>query len=272
VLKECLSVLTEELKSIDSEIIVVNNSPDDAHLEETLQSFPKVRLIQNPGNSGFARANNQAVAESRGEILLILNPDTVFAPGSARVLLNFLQERPEAGLVAPKVLNPDGSLQYSCRRFPTLWTGLFNRYSLLSKWFPGNRFTRHYLMTDFNHAECREVDWVSGCCMMIPRRVYESVGGFDENYFLFNEDVDLCKMIAEKGHPVCYYPQAIVYHQIIASSGKSPWRIIVKRHQGMSYFYRKHSGAGPATQAMIDTLVTLRCISQLVVNFFKGIT
>ena len=79
-------------------------------------------------------------------------------------------------------------------------------------------------------------------------------------------------MIAEKGHPVCYYPQAIVYHQIIASSGKSPWRIIVKRHQGMSYFYRKHSGAGPATQAMIDTLVTLRCISQLVVNFFKGIT
>ncbi len=272
VLNECLRSLKEGLEGIESETIVVNNSPEDKPLDKTLRSYPDVILIANKTNVGFSKANNQAVAVSQGEFLLILNPDAILAPDSAQILLDFLKEKPDVGVVAPKVLNPDGSLQFSCRRFPTIWTGLFNRYSLLSKWFPNNRFTRHYLMLDYDHTETRDVDWVSGCCMMMPIQVFDSAGGFDENYFLFNEDVDLCKMIAEKGYRVCYHPNATVFHRIIASSGKSPWRIIVKRHQGMSYYYRKHSGANLVIQGFVDALVTLRCVSQLAVNFLKGLS
>lgn len=269
ILGECLGALKNDLKGVESEIIIINNSREDRHIGETLRLHPDVRIISNQRNSGFAKANNQAVALSQGEFLLLLNPDAILSPGSVQTLLDFLIEKPDIGVAAPKVLNPDGSLQYSCRRFPTLWTGLFNRYSLLSKCFPDNRFTSHYLMKDFNHSEIREVDWVSGCCMMIPRIAFESVGGFDERFFLFNEDVDLCKMIAEKGYLVCYHPEATVVHQVIASSGKSPWRIIIKRHQGMSYYYRKHSGSNPIFQGCVDMLVVLRCISQLIINCFK---
>ncbi|QPJ65355.1 MAG: glycosyltransferase family 2 protein [Candidatus Nitrohelix vancouverensis] len=269
ILGQCLESLTSIPAPESFETIVVNNSPEDELVAEAVKPHPRVRLIQNARNLGFSKANNQAVRESVGQYILFLNPDAELLPEAVDVMRAHLDANPQTALVGPKVLDPDGALQYSCRRFPNLWTGLFNRYSLLSRWFPDNRFTTHYLMKDFDHASIRKVDWVSGCCMMIRRSDFEQVGGFDENYFLFNEDVDLCFEMKKRGRDVVYLPEARINHKVTASSGKVSWRIIIKRHQGMSYFYRKHYQGNALAAVCVHSLIFMRCMAQLAINQLK---
>ncbi len=269
ILGHCLASLNCMPASESIETIVVNNSPEDESLTAAVKPYPRVRVIQNARNLGFSKANNQAVRETSGQYILFLNPDAELLPESVDALRAYLDAHPQTAIVGPKVLDPDGSLQYSCRRFPTFWTGLFNRYSLLSRWFPDNRFTTHYLMKDFDHTSIRKVDWVSGCCMMIRRSDFEQVGAFDEHYFLFNEDVDLCFEIKKRGRDVVYLPQARIVHKVTASSGKVSWRIIIKRHQGMSYFYRKHYQGNALAAGGIHSLIFMRCMAQLVINQLK---
>ncbi len=268
-LADCLESVFKTVQGIEFEVIVVNNSARDAGLETIENAFSQVQRIRNPINKGFAKANNQGVEISRGETLLFLNPDTVLTDNSIMSMFRFLKDHADIGVLGPKLLNPDGSLQYSCRRFPTLWSGLFNRYSLLTRLFPENRFTTHYLMTDFDHNETREVDWLSGSCMMASREVFSQAGKFDEKYFLFNEDVDLCQSMKQLGLKVVYYPSACVYHRISSSNSQLDPRIIMKRHQGMSYYYHKHLNGRGAPRFLVDILVALRCLSQLLLNIFK---
>jgi GT2 family glycosyltransferase len=268
-LARCLGSVQGAVGEAEHEVIVVDNSGNDPHLDEVQAQFPQVRFIVNRTNAGFATANNQGAQSSRGRFLLFLNPDTELEAGSVASMLDHLQTHPEIGVLAPKVLNSDGTLQYSCRRFPSLWTGLFNRYSLLTRLFPDNRVTGRYLMTDFDHNEVRPVDWVSGCCMMIPRTAFMKVGLFDENYFLFNEDVDLCKSMHQAGFDVVYFPGAWVIHRITSSNGRLPTRLIIKRHRGMSYYQRKHMNNGWFLQNMIDLMIGVRCCSHLILKVFR---
>ncbi len=270
VLRACLDSITKTLPEHNFEIIVVDNSGEDPGMSELKRDYPKIRVLSNAENLGFGRANNQAAAIARGETLVFLNPDTELTENAVAKLKTHLDANPGIGLLAPKVLNRDGSLQYSCRRFPTLWTGLFNRYSLLSRLFPTNRFTRRYLMTDFDHNTIREVDWVSGCCMMLRREVFERIGGFDESYFLFNEDVDLCRAVKNSGHAVVYFPQAQVYHAIGSSHRRVAPRIIIERHRGMKHYFKKHHAAeGRMTRSVVESLIDARCLSQLFLNLFR---
>ncbi|NIS85449.1 MAG: glycosyltransferase family 2 protein, partial [Nitrospinaceae bacterium] len=204
-LRECLNSLPEAVRDLECETIVVDNSPEDPALAALAGRVPGLRILSNPVNRGFARACNQGAAEARGTALLFLNPDTILADQSVKRMWNYLQAHPDAGALGPRVLNPDGSLQHSCRRFPTLGAGLFNRYSLLSRVFPRNPVTARYLMTDFDHKTTRDVDWVSGCCLMVSRKAFETAGGFDERFFLFNEDVDLCRTLNHRGFRVVYF-------------------------------------------------------------------
>ena len=269
-LKNCLESVYQTIKKISFEVIIVDNSQNDKGMTSLKESYPQIRVIQSETNVGFARANNQAALSAQGKTLLFLNPDTILADQAIEEMIAHLESNPDIGALGPKVLNTDGSLQYSCRRFPTLMTGFFNRYSLLSRWFPGNRFTVQYLMKDFNHDENKEVDWLSGCCLMIPRAVFEKAGGFDEHYFLFNEDVDLCRTIGQNGFKVMYFPGAKIKHHISTSNSKVPARIIIKRHRGMKYYYEKHHGNNPLTQIAVNIAITLRCLTQLAFNIFKG--
>jgi hypothetical protein len=233
------------------------------------KSYPKIRLVQNVTNVGFAKANNQAAQLAQGKTLLFLNPDTILADQAIEKMVAHLQSNPDIGALGPKTLNTDGSLQYSCRRFPTFMTGFFNHYSLLSRWFPHNPYTVHYLMKDFSHNENKEVDWLSGCCLMTPYTVFKKVSGFDEHYFLFNEDVDLCKTIHQNGFKVVYFPSAEITHHISSSNSKVPTKIIIKRHLGMQHYYAKYCSKNFLAKMIVYIALILRCLSQLVFNIFR---
>ena len=268
-LKNCLESVYQTLRKISFEVIIVDNSQNDPGMASLKEAYPQVRVIQNATNVGFAKANNQATLSAQGKTLLFLNPDTILADQSIEDMVAHLESNPDIGALGPKVLNTDGSLQYSCRRFPTLMTGFFNRYSLLSRWFPDNPYTVQYLMKDYNHDENREVDWLSGCCLMVPRAVFEKAGGFDEHYFLFNEDIDLCRAIGQNGFKVMYFPLAKITHHVSTSNSKVPARIIIKRHRGMKHYYGKHHDKNPLTKIIVHTAITLRCLTQLAFNIFK---
>ena len=268
-LKNCFESVYQTLRKISFEVILVDNSQNDPGMASLKEAYPQVRVIQNVTNVGFAKANNQAALSAQGKTLLFLNPDTILADQAIEDMVAQLESNPDIGALGPKVLNTDGSLQYSCRRFPTLMTGVFNRYSLLSRWFPDNPYTVQYLMKDYNHDENREVDWLSGCCLMVPRAVFEKAGGFDEHYFLFNEDIDLCRAIGQNGFKVMYFPLAKITHHVSTSNSRVPARIIIKRHRGMKHYYGKHHGKNPLTKIIVNTAITLRCLTQLAFNIFK---
>ena len=144
----------------------------------------------------------------------MLNPDCTSKARCLAPLAAYLREHPDVGIVAPKLLDDDGTLQLSCRAFPGYETALFNRYSLLTRLLPGNERSRRYLMSDFDHMSERDVDWVSGAVLMLPRGVFDEVGGWDAGYFMFNEDVDLCRRVHDAGYRVVYHPAVAVYHTI----------------------------------------------------------
>jgi N-acetylglucosaminyl-diphospho-decaprenol L-rhamnosyltransferase len=240
-LRACLESLPAAAHPVSFEVIVVDNS-GTARASGALDALPAVRLLDAGGNVGFARACNLGIAVARGRHLLLLNPDTVAHPGAVATLSRHLDLFPEAGVVAARLLDPDGALQYSCRRFPGPLSILFGRYALLTRLFPRNTVSRDYLYLEWDHATLRAVDWASGACLMARRDVLDRVGGLDDGYFLFVEDMDWCRRVRDAGLDVLYVPQAEVTHRIGASRGPVPPRVMWERHRSMLRYVRKHFG------------------------------
>ena len=268
-LGDCLESVYRTIEKIQFEVILVDNSSNDNGLKSILKSYTKTQLINNPKNVGFARANNQGAKIASGDFLLFINPDTITTEGAVESMLDYIQSDSSIGILAPKVLNPDQTIQYSCRKFPTIWSGLFNRYSLTTRLFPNNRYSRDYLMLDYDHNTIRSVDWVSGCCMMMSESTLKKASGFDENYFLFIEDVDLCQVIKKKGLRVVYFPNAKIFHKISSSNTRSTSRVIIKRHQGMIYYNQKYGETNLIIQYMINSIIMARCLLQILLNIIK---
>jgi GT2 family glycosyltransferase len=223
------------------EVIVVDNS-HTVGATGVLRTFPDVRLVESRTNVGFARACNRGMAFARAPRILLLNPDTVVDAGAIATLARHLDRNPGVGAVGPRLLNPDGTLQFSCRRFPRPWSIFFGRYALLTRFFPGNRLSREYLYSDWDHRETRAVDWVSGACVMVRRETLERVGPLDDGYFLFVEDMDWCRRIRAADLDVTYLPEATVMHHIGASRGPVTARIAWERHRSMFRYVDKHFG------------------------------
>ena len=259
----------QTIEEIDFEVIIIDNSEKGPILQSLKEIYPKVQIIYNPTNVGFSKANNQAAKIARGEFLFILNPDTILKEQAGNTMFRYIRSNMEIGALGPKVVNFDGSLQYSCRRYPNLWTGLFNRYSIFSRLLPKNRFTNRYLMLDFDHNETLSVDWLSGCCLMIPKSVFEEVNGFDENYFLFNEDVDLCRMVHQTGKKVIYFPEAKIIHKVSTSNRKTTAKVIIQRHLGMMYYFKKHHSKNFLIRGIVNFFISSRGILQLFINLVK---
>jgi len=253
------------------EVIVVDNASTDGSAEMVREEFPAAQLIVNRWNRGFAAGNNQALRRARGRYELLLNSDTVVHAGAFAELVRFMDAHPDAGAVGPRTLNPDGTLQYSCRRFPTLATGLF-RKAPLGRLIPDNRWNRKYLMSDWVHDVAREVDWVSGAAMCLRSEAVRQVGALDEGYYMYCEDVDWCYRARRAGWKIYYLPQAVITHAIARSSDQRPLRMVAEFHRSMLRFYRKHyaSAVSPALRPLVPVGIVLRALVVMIENVYNA--
>jgi GT2 family glycosyltransferase len=238
-LKACLLSLDAVRGEAAFEVIVVDNNSEDGSPDMVELEFPWVRLMRMSRNLGFTGGQNHALAHRSAPHALLLNSDTVVHAGAFRRILDHSRAHPEVGIVGPKLLNPDGSLQFSCRRFPNPAAALF-RNTPLGRLFPNNRFTREYLMQDWGHDEPREVDWVSGAALFATGPLIDRIGLLDNDYFMFCEDVDWCFRAWRAGFKVVYLPTSEITHAIGRSTDKAPNRMIGTFHRSMFRFYRKN--------------------------------
>jgi N-acetylglucosaminyl-diphospho-decaprenol L-rhamnosyltransferase len=237
-LADCLNSIKQTAGDLGIEIIVVDNASTDGSQEMVRQSFPQVRLIKNIENVGFARANNQAIEASQGRYVLLFNSDALAQPGALRAMVAYADGYPDIGIVGAQLLNGDGSFQASYTRFPTLWreflilSGLGRL--LFGPWYPSHGPDQSRAVTD--------ADYVEGACMLARREAVEQVGGLDEGYFMYAEEVDWCFGMRRAGWRVVYLPQARIIHLGGGSSSKGSARREAMLYRGRVRFFRKNYG------------------------------
>lgn len=240
---------------LTAEIIVVDNASDDGSPAVVRDEFPQARLIVNGGNAGFAAANNQAIAQARGRILLLLNPDAYLLPGALTGLAEFLNRRPEAAVAGPNVLNPDGSWQAAAFRFPTLWD-LFCEAVFLSVLWPRSRWLARKELGGFQRDHVREVDWVQGCAMAIRREAWDAVGPFDEGYWMYVEELDWCRRVRGLGYRIFFTPDAQVVHYGKRATARNRSGILPLGFRSHFRYFRKFDG--PQTELAVRAITLLQ--------------
>jgi GT2 family glycosyltransferase len=191
----CVESLLASRPTRRVEITVIDNGSTDGTLEFLRQRAPEVQVVPMGTNAGFSKANNVGMSRALGRHILILNPDTIVEPGALDTLADWLDSHDTAGVAAPQLRNADGSDQRTARSFPTPAAALFGRRSPLTRWFPGNRWSSRFLSGRATSGTAPfRIDWVSGAAMMVPASVIAQVGGFDEDFFLFWEDAEWCRI------------------------------------------------------------------------------
>jgi len=265
-----LERLLESLRASDYsdfEILVCDNQSTDGTLENLRERYPEVRVLRNSENLGHTRAVNQGVPQTRGRFVLLLDADTKLAPNAMRILVEFMKARGDVSLAAPKVLNADGTVQESARNFPSALNGLFGRQSLLTRWFPGNRFSSRYLRRDALEAtEPYQVQQVSAACMIFPRALFDLTGPWDEGYFAYWVDTDWCMTLGELGKQIFCVPEARVVHYENNRAGrKKSARRVVIFHRSAYRLYRKHYTWGAADPRALFALVALSMRAALLI-------
>lgn len=238
-IKQCLASVYGNTKNLSFEVIVVDNASYDGSVRMIRQKFPKTILVANKENKGFAKGNNQGIKLSKGKYVLILNPDTIILDNALEKMVRFIDSQSEVGVVGAKLLYPDGTIQFSCRHFYNLRTILLRR-SILGKIFRNSHLLRYHLMSDWNHDEIREVDWVFAASLMIRRKILNQVGYFDERYKMYFEDVDLCYRVKKAGYKIYYYPEAIIIHYHRRESAQKFSKKTVWHIQSAIRFFNKY--------------------------------
>ena len=209
----CVESLLPQLTGAltQTEIIVVDNASADDSVPFLRSDFPELTVIDNERNRGFGAGVNQGLAAARGEYCLVLNPDIVALPGALQQLVSFMDTHDTVGLAGGQLLYPNGTLQHSCFRFYTLWTVLARR-TWLGRTAAGQAEIDRFLMKDFNHTTARAVEWLMGSCLLARAKAIEQVGGFDERFFMYFEDVDWARRFWEADWQVMYVPTAQFSH------------------------------------------------------------
>ena len=239
-------------------IIVDNDSVEPPELP------PTVRLIRNEQNLGFARAHNRGIAASTGDLIVLLNPDTLVEGPFFERLEEFFEKNQEVGIGGPRILDSEGHLQLSARREISALSGFLGRTSLLTRLFPKSSLVKSQFpaVTDQSHPS--PVDWVSGACMAIRRETLRDVGPLDERFFMYFEDADLCRRARTAGWLVYYLPHIEIVHQTGASSRSKP-RAVWLLHRSAFLYHRKHGTHGPLNvlSAAVLAGLTLRALAKL---------
>lgn len=219
--KACLaSIFDSHLGDITFEVIVADNASLTGDVDSLMVGFPQIKIIRLPKNLGMGAGNNRAAKEANGDYLLILNPDTELHTNAIATMLEYLTSNAEAGIIGPKLIYPDGERQISCYRFPNLFMPLFRR-TFLGKLLP--KYLDNYLMTNASLDEIQNVDWLMGSCLMLSMKLFRELKGFDERFFMYFEDTDLCKRISRLKLNVVYLPTATVIHHHGRASAKNHW-------------------------------------------------
>lgn len=260
-LTRCLDSIAEFEE--DSHVLVVDNASTDRS-EKPAERGGRVALQRNAENVGFARAVNQGLARTEGEFVLLLNPDCELRPDSLDRLVFELRRHPRSAIAGPKILDQDGTVQGSARGDPTLLTGLFGRSTLLTRVFSGSTLARRNVRFDLMTGDAandtgEDVDWVSGACMMARRDMLSAVGGFDERYFLYWEDADLCRRLRGQGWNIRYVTNAEVVHQVGQSSRTAHALATRAFHDSAYLYYATHVARTPFMRGVARVVLDARC-------------
>lgn len=237
-LTQCLQSVYDTTSNLDLEVVVVDNASTDGSQAMVRQQFPHIHLIANRENVGFARANNQAMRVSKGRYALLLNSDALLLANAVQVVISLAEANPQAGIIGAQLLNPDGSFQASHTPFPNLW----QEFLILSD--AGRMLYGHWYPSRGPQEDKgpQMVDYVEGACMLVRREAFEDVGGLDEGYFMYAEEVDWCYAMREKGWQVWYQPAAQVIHLGGGSSQSRRTQREADLYRSRVRFFRKHYG------------------------------
>lgn len=239
-LQHCINSVKKASKDLNVELFVVDNNSIDGSGEMIQQIFPNVHLIANKKNLGFGKANNQALKLSKGRYVLFLNPDTLIEENTLEILLDFMDKNEKIGIVGPKILNSDGTLQLACRRsFPSPGVALPKLLGL-STLFPKNKRFGKYNLTYLDPDESYSVDAISGSFMFCRANLIHELKGFDEDFFMYGEDLDLCRRVQLKGFLVYYLPETTIIHHKGESSKSAPFDSLLAFYKAMDIFFGKH--------------------------------
>jgi N-acetylglucosaminyl-diphospho-decaprenol L-rhamnosyltransferase len=259
-LERCIASLESHRGDVHVDLLVIDNASRDRSHLAAKSGHPGIRLIENPRNVFLSPAWNQGARETSAPYLLFLNPDVEWLRGSLAEYVRLLRERPRVGILGPLVRNGDGSVYASGRPFPSVVDAL--GHAFLGSARPGNRFTRRYHMDGWDRTTEREVDWVSGCCMLVPRAAFEQVGGFDESFPLYGEELDIATRLHHAGWKVVFTPKVEIVHEIGVSTGRSR-RMFIMHSNSIYRYYRKHRAAGWRRATLPLAWATLRVRAEL---------
>ena len=241
-LVECVRSVLADSSAGAVELVVVDNGSSDGSVDELLAAFPDVRVIRAPGNVGYARAANLGTAVTKAPIVAVLNPDTVIEAGAAGALLERLVHEPRLAACGPRLRNLDGTDYPSARSFPSVPVAI--GHGLLGLWWPTNPFTVRYRQLGADPSVPRLVDWVSGAALWLRRSALDEVGGWDERYFMYLEDTDLCWRLRRAGWEVAYEPSAVIVHAQGVSASRRPYRMLLEHHRS-AWRFAKTRLTGP---------------------------
>ena len=244
---EAVRSVLASLRRVDgeSEIIVLDNASGDDSMSRLRTEFaaePRVKILESPTNGGFARGNNMAIAEARGDYLLLLNPDTLIGESTLSYCLTFLQTHPDAGAVGPRLINQSGATHPECKRgVPTLWNS-FCRFTRLYRLAPHSACFNGYYQGHLSPDAVQQVPVLTGAFLMLRRTIYEEVGGLDERYFMYGEDIDLCYTIERAGYHNYYLPTPVLHYKGESELAADRVRYEESFYGAMRLFYLKHQG------------------------------
>jgi len=273
-LDECIESIYKTTKGINFEILVVDNDSSDDSVLMVKDKYPSVKLITNETNEGFAKANNKGIKKSRGDFILLLNPDTLLMGNPLENLFNFMKKNMDVGVCGCKVLNKDGSIEPACRRgIPTPKAALY-RFMGLNKIFAKNPKFAKYNLTHLNPHKVSEVEAISGAFFMLRREIVYKTGLLDENFFLYGEEIDWCYRIKNEGYKIVYNPNGEVIHYKGASSSQNKIRSFYEFYRSMFVFHEKHFSpqSSLAVNIFVKVGIILRAISLFILKASKVFT
>jgi GT2 family glycosyltransferase len=257
-LQNLIHSISKSSPKISREIIIVDNASNDGSVEFIKEKFPEVNLIANNKNLGFSKANNIGMKLAKGKYILLLNPDTFVSEDTFEKMIEFFDSKPEVGLAGCKILNPDGTLQLACRRsFPGPWTS-FCKVTGLSKLFSKTRLFAKYNLTYLDSDQTYEVDAISGSFMMFRKELYEKIGGLDENFFMYGEDLDFCYRTQKSGYKVYYVHSTQIVHYKGESTKRSSLDETKIFYNAMHLFVKKHLSGSFLVGIILQSAIAFR--------------
>ncbi|MBN1830717.1 MAG: glycosyltransferase family 2 protein [Deltaproteobacteria bacterium] len=263
----CLRSIYDSLGDISTRVFIQDNASDD-DVDRLRSRFPQTMVSKNRKNIGFARAVNKGLTQSAAPYVVLINPDTLVREGCFEAILEHMEKNTDIGIVGPRILDTDGTTQGSARAFPSPFTGLFGRNTLLTKWFPNNPMTRSNIFTTRGDEKTpMDVDWVSGACMVVRRKAINDVGFMDTRFFLYWEDADWCRRMWQKGWKVVYHPVPTVVHSIGTSSSKKPARSLIEFHKSCYRLFDKYNRTSlKFLNPLVAAALALRLVMSILLN------